>query len=81
MKLVFYFYKYSNLGLNLVLTSSSFMTLAKLVSLRKLQVKTTCTLQDSELIRNDTCIARCPAFRSHQRDAIITILIMIIIGM
>ena len=82
MKLALYLHKYSNLGLNLILTFSNFVTLPKLLNLWKSQVKTTSTLQDSKLIRDDTCTARCLTFRSsHQMKVVITIIIIVIIGM
>ena len=66
----------------MVLTFGNFVTLAKLLKLWKLHVKTTSTLQDNKLTRNDIYTARCLTFRSsHQMEVAITIIIIIIIGM
>lgn len=82
MKLALILRKYSNLGLNLVLTFSNSVTLAKLLNLWKSQVETTSTLQDSKLLRDDTCTARCLTLgSSHQMEVVITIIIIVIIGM
>lgn len=48
------FFKYSNLDLNLVLTFNNSVTLAKLLNFWNSQMKTTSTLKDSKLIRDDT---------------------------